>query len=315
MRGAGVEVEVVPRQPEHLGDAPSLKERERHGRAESVVLHGGQQRPSLVPLQCHTARLPDPDWLDGAYGVAHQRAHLHGLVDDLGERLAMVPHGPRRQLGDQLRLPLRDRPVVEILQRQIPEHALDAADPILGPRRRPHVLLVHVVQPPLGQAPDRPQRVGILSSPLATLLPPIDRLPLGLGRRGARALLPRHPPRGHPSTIGTPVDRAVTVRVLTEDPHALGRVDPLPLTTRRHEPRPSCRIVSDYASVSPSTYSRTASPGYAAASRSSPTAARRARISSNTVDRPTPSAFAASSGRSSSCPTPVHLKSARRAKR
>jgi hypothetical protein len=156
---AGIEVEVLPCDAEHFGDAPALQEQQRHRGAEAVVRHGREQRPRLIAVEREARRIGDPQRLDGPYRVPDERAHLHGLVDHLGQGLAMMPDRPGAERERELRLPLRHRPVVELADRQVPERLLDAPDPVrrLGPRRRADGLAVHVVQPPLGQHPDRVQ--------------------------------------------------------------------------------------------------------------------------------------------------------------
>jgi hypothetical protein len=91
--GAGVEVHVLPGQPQHLRDPPALQEQQRHGGPEAVVPGGGQPRPGLVPVEGHPVRVGGPQRLDRPDRVPDQRAHLHRLVHHQGERLAMVPHG------------------------------------------------------------------------------------------------------------------------------------------------------------------------------------------------------------------------------
>ena len=43
-RGPGVEVDVLPRQTQHLGHPPPLEEQQRHSRTEPMIPGGGEQR-------------------------------------------------------------------------------------------------------------------------------------------------------------------------------------------------------------------------------------------------------------------------------
>jgi hypothetical protein len=52
MGGPGVEVEVLPSEPEHLGHPPTLYEQQPHRRTQPVVSHRCQQRPGLGPIEC-----------------------------------------------------------------------------------------------------------------------------------------------------------------------------------------------------------------------------------------------------------------------
>jgi hypothetical protein len=215
---AKVEVDVLPRQAEHLRDSPALQEQQRNRSPKPMLSDRHEQGPRLVPIERHATRVGDPKRLHRPHGVPHERAHLHRLVDHLGQRLSMMAHRPGRQRASQLGLPLRDDPVVELDHRQLAQGGLDLADAILrlGPRRGPHRMAMHVVQPPVRQPPDRAQPTQLEASLLLPLRPPLDGFLLRLARRLAGPFLPRHPPGRAPAPVRLPVDRPLLVRGLAE---------------------------------------------------------------------------------------------------
>jgi hypothetical protein len=107
LRGPGIEVQILPGEPEHLGHPPPLEEQQPHRGAEPMIPHRPQQGPRLVPVEGPAVRLTDPQRLDRPHRVADERTDLHGLVHDLGEHLAVMAHRPRRKRPAQPSLPLR----------------------------------------------------------------------------------------------------------------------------------------------------------------------------------------------------------------
>jgi hypothetical protein len=61
--GAGIEINVLPRQPERLADAPSLHEAQRNSRCESLVAHSEKlrhlSRAERSPLHLRDTGRPD----------------------------------------------------------------------------------------------------------------------------------------------------------------------------------------------------------------------------------------------------------------
>jgi hypothetical protein len=82
---AGVEVEVLPSEAEHLGDSPALEEQEGDRGAEPVIDNGGEQRLHLVRLQGRPLRVRYPQRLHGSHRIPGQGPELHRLVDHLGQ--------------------------------------------------------------------------------------------------------------------------------------------------------------------------------------------------------------------------------------
>jgi hypothetical protein len=51
--GAGIKIDVLPRETEGLGDSPTLEEEERHCGGKAVLAYRVEQGPGLVRLEGH----------------------------------------------------------------------------------------------------------------------------------------------------------------------------------------------------------------------------------------------------------------------